>query len=84
VLGPQRDGIILIVREPRGPQIELIFRASGTEPLIKAYFSRVKGVTANSEEEFNNLKAQCRVLRAWFYIRLLDAFRNVPFAVRCF
>jgi hypothetical protein len=34
-----------------------------------------------SEEEFNNLKAQCRVLRAWFYIRLLDAFRNVPLAV---
>lgn len=34
-----------------------------------------------SEEEFNNLKAQCRVLRSWFYIRLLDAFRNVPLAV---
>ncbi|MDE5957293.1 MAG: RagB/SusD family nutrient uptake outer membrane protein, partial [Muribaculaceae bacterium] len=34
-----------------------------------------------SEPEFNNLKAQCRVLRAWFYIRLLDAFRNVPLAV---
>lgn len=33
------------------------------------------------ESEFNNLKAQCRVLRAWFYIRLLDAFRNVPLAV---
>jgi hypothetical protein len=32
-------------------------------------------------EEFNNLKAQSRVLRAWFYIRLLDAFRNVPLAV---
>lgn len=28
--------------------------------------------------EFDNLKAQCRALRAWFYIRLLDAFRNVP------
>ena len=28
--------------------------------------------------EFNNLKAQCRALRAWFYLRLLDAFRNVP------
>ena len=34
-----------------------------------------------SETEFNNLKAQCRALRAWFYIRLLDAFRNVPLAV---
>lgn len=34
-----------------------------------------------SQEEFNNLKAQCRVLRAWFYIRLLDAFRHVPLAV---
>lgn len=31
-----------------------------------------------SETEFNNLRAQCRALRAWFYIRLLDAFRNVP------
>lgn len=31
-----------------------------------------------TEPEFNNLKAQCRALRAWFYIRLLDAFRNVP------
>lgn len=31
-----------------------------------------------TELEFNNLKAQCRALRAWFYIRLLDAFRNVP------
>lgn len=28
--------------------------------------------------EFDNLQAQCRALRAWFYIRLLDAFRNVP------
>jgi hypothetical protein len=34
-----------------------------------------------TEDEFNNLKAQCRALRAWFYIRLLDAFRNVPLAV---
>ena len=34
-----------------------------------------------SDAEFNNLKAQCRVLRAWFYIRLLDAFRNVPLSV---
>lgn len=31
-----------------------------------------------SGAEFDNLKAQCRTLRAWFYIRLLDAFRNVP------
>lgn len=34
-----------------------------------------------SQPEFDNLKAQCRVLRAWFYLRLLDAFRNVPLAV---
>ncbi len=34
-----------------------------------------------TDEEFSNLKAQCRVLRAWFYIRLLDSFRNVPLAV---
>lgn len=34
-----------------------------------------------TQAEFNNLKAQCRCLRAWFYIRLLDAFRNVPLAV---
>lgn len=31
-----------------------------------------------SSVEFDNLKAQCRALRAWFYLRLLDAFRNVP------
>lgn len=31
-----------------------------------------------TEAGFNNLRAQCRALRAWFYIRLLDAFRNVP------
>ena len=34
-----------------------------------------------TEAEFNNLNAQCRALRAWFYLRLLDAFRNVPLAV---
>lgn len=34
-----------------------------------------------SVPEFENLQAQCRALRAWFYIRLLDAFRNVPLAV---
>ena len=32
----------------------------------------------STEAEFNNLRGQCRALRAWFYIRLLDAFRNVP------
>lgn len=31
-----------------------------------------------TQSEFNNLKAQCRVLRAWFYLRLLDGFRHVP------
>lgn len=34
-----------------------------------------------SQVEFDNLNAQCRALRAWFYLRLLDAFRNVPLAV---
>ena len=34
-----------------------------------------------SAAEFDNLTAQCRVLRAWFYPRLLDGFRNVPLAV---
>ena len=34
-----------------------------------------------SQTEFDNLKAQNRALRAWFYLRLLDAFRNVPLAV---
>lgn len=34
-----------------------------------------------SQPEFDNINAQCRVLRAWFYIRLLDAFRNIPLAV---
>ncbi len=34
-----------------------------------------------SQAEFDNLAAQCRALRAWFYIRLLDAFRNIPLAV---
>ena len=34
-----------------------------------------------AQAEFDNLKAQCRVLRAWFYLRLLDGFRNVPYAV---
>ena len=34
-----------------------------------------------SQAEFDNLKGQCRTLRAWFYIRLLDEFRNVPLVV---
>lgn len=34
-----------------------------------------------SQAEFDNINAQCRVLRAWFYLRLLDAFRNIPLAV---
>ena len=34
-----------------------------------------------TQAEFDNLASQCRALRAWFYIRLLDAFRNVPLAV---
>lgn len=34
-----------------------------------------------TQAEFDNLAAQSRTLRAWFYIRLLDAFRNIPLAV---
>lgn len=34
-----------------------------------------------TQAEFDNLKSQCRTLRAWFYLRLLDAFRNVPYVV---
>lgn len=34
-----------------------------------------------SEEEWNSLRMQNRVLRCWYYLRLLDAFRNVPFCV---
>lgn len=34
-----------------------------------------------TKAEFDNLTAQCRTLRAWFYLRLLDEFRHVPFAV---
>ena len=34
-----------------------------------------------SQDEFNNLKGQCRALRAWFYIRLLAAFLHVQLAV---
>lgn len=32
-----------------------------------------------TENEFNSMKQQCRVMRAYFYLRLLDMFRNVPF-----
>lgn len=34
-----------------------------------------------TQVEFDNINAQCRALRAWFYLRLLDAFRNIPLAV---
>lgn len=34
-----------------------------------------------SEAEFANLRAQNHVLRAWYYLRLLDAFRNVYYSV---
>ena len=47
------------------------------EDLQKLVYSRF----GFSEAEFNNLSAQCRALRAWFYLRLLDAFRNIPLAV---
>ena len=34
-----------------------------------------------SQEAFDALASQCRALRAWFYLRLLDEFRNVPLAI---
>lgn len=34
-----------------------------------------------TQEEINSFIAQNKTLRAWFYIRLLDAFRNLPLAV---
>lgn len=33
------------------------------------------------EDEFEGLKSQCRALRAWFYLRLLGMYRNVPLAM---
>ena len=33
------------------------------------------------QEDFDALSAQCRTLRAWFYLRLIDEFRNVPLAI---
>lgn len=32
-----------------------------------------------TQEEFASMKQQCRVMRAYFYLRLLDMFRKVPF-----
>jgi hypothetical protein len=34
-----------------------------------------------TKAEFDNFEAQGRVMRAWFYIRLLDAYRNISLAV---
>lgn len=34
-----------------------------------------------TEAEFGSFVAQCRTLRAWFYIRLLGMYRNIPLAV---
>lgn len=34
-----------------------------------------------SDSDFAALTCQCRTMRAWFYLRLLDEFRNVPLAV---
>jgi len=34
-----------------------------------------------TQPEMNNYLAQNKTLRAWFYIRLLDTFRNIPLAV---
>ena len=47
------------------------------DDLVKLDCSRF-GLT---QEAFDALAAQCRTLRAWFYLRLLDEFRNVPLAV---
>lgn len=34
-----------------------------------------------TQAEFDALEAQAKMIRAWYYIRLLDAYRNVPLAV---
>src|SRR5574344_248027 len=34
-----------------------------------------------TQDEFKGLIAQCRTLRAWFYIRLLGTYRNIPLAI---
>lgn len=34
-----------------------------------------------TQAEFDAFEAQGKVIRAWFYIRLLDAYRNVPLAI---
>lgn len=34
-----------------------------------------------TQTEFDDLAAQNKAIRAWYYIRLLDAFRNIPLAV---
>lgn len=34
-----------------------------------------------TQDELDALSSQIRTLRAWFYIRLLDAYRNIPLAV---
>ena len=34
-----------------------------------------------TQEEFDALASQSKTLRAWFYLRLLDEFRNVPLAI---
>lgn len=34
-----------------------------------------------TQVEFDALEAQAKVIRAWYYIRLFDAYRNVPLAI---
>lgn len=34
-----------------------------------------------TQEEFDAFEAQAKMIRAWYYIRLLDAYRNIPLAV---
>lgn len=34
-----------------------------------------------SSAQIDNYKAQIRVLRAWFYLHLFDAYRNIPLAI---
>ena len=59
-----------------------MYQGIGQANLVIEDLSRLSaGKFGFNEAEFNNLKAQNRVLRAWFYLRLLDEFRNVPLSV---
>ncbi len=36
---------------------------------------------SSTSEDFEYFKSQLRITRAWFYIRLLDAYRNLPLTI---